>query len=98
MRILGIDPGYAIVGFGVVSYHGADFTPLEYGAITTEAGTRFAARLTAIYDDLDFLLKRFQPDCIAIERLHFQPENGDRCGTGTRCYRPLCGAAPDSDV
>ena len=42
MRILGIDPGYAIVGFGVVSYHGADFTPLEYGAITTEAGTRFA--------------------------------------------------------
>ena len=71
MRILGIDPGYAIVGFGVVSYHGADFTPLEYGAITTEAGTRFAARLTAIYDDLDFLLKRFQPDCIAIERLYF---------------------------
>ena len=56
MRILGIDPGYAIVGFGVVSYHGVDFTPLEYGAITTEAGTRFAARLTAIYDDLDFLL------------------------------------------
>ena len=54
MRILGIDPGYAIVGFGVVSYHGADFTPLEYGAITTEAGTRFAARLTAIYDDLIF--------------------------------------------
>ena len=48
MRILGIDPGYAIVGFGIVSYHGADFTPLEYGAITTEAGTRFAARLTAI--------------------------------------------------
>ncbi len=37
MRILGIDPGYAIVGFGIVSYHGADFTPLEYGAITTEA-------------------------------------------------------------
>ena len=71
MRILGIDPGYAIVGFGIVSYHGADFTPLEYGAITTEAGTRFAARLTAIYDDLDYLLKRFQPDCIAIERLYF---------------------------
>ena len=71
MRILGIDPGYAIVGFGIVSYHGADFTPLEYGAITTEEGTRFAARLTAIYDDLDYLLKRFQPDCIAIERLYF---------------------------
>ena len=55
MRILGIDPGYAIVGFGVVSYHGAEFVPLEYGAITTEAGTRFAARLDTIYDDLDFV-------------------------------------------
>ena len=71
MRILGIDPGYAIVGFGVVSYHGAEFVPLEYGAITTEAGTRFAARLNAIYDDLDFLCSRFRPDCIAIERLYF---------------------------
>ena len=71
MRILGVDPGYAIVGFGVVSYHGAEFVPLEYGAITTEAGTRFAARLNAIYDDLDFLCNRFRPDCIAIERLYF---------------------------
>lgn len=71
MRILGIDPGYAIVGFGVVSYHGADFVPLEYGAITTEAGARFASRLSAIYEDLDYLLNRFRPDCMAIERLYF---------------------------
>lgn len=71
MRILGIDPGYAIVGFGVVSYCGMDFEPLGYGAITTEAGTRFAARLASIYKDLDVLIKRFHPDCIAIERLYF---------------------------
>ncbi len=71
MRILGIDPGYAIVGFGMLSYHGAEFTPLEYGAITTEAGTRFAERLLAIYEDMDFLIKRFHPDCISIERLYF---------------------------
>ena len=100
MRILGIDPGYAIVGFGIVSYHGADFTPLEYGAITTEAGTRFAARLTAIYDDLDYLLKRFQPDCIAIERLYFtsNQKDGDRRGTGSWRHRPLRRTAPDPDV
>ncbi len=71
MRILGIDPGYAIVGFGVVSYQGVDFLPLEYGAITTAAGVRFAARLATIYDDLQALLRQFQPDCIAIERLYF---------------------------
>ena len=71
MRILGIDPGYAIVGFGVVDYAGMNFAPLEYGAITTEAGTVFAQRLKAIYEDLDFLINRWQPDCIAIERLYF---------------------------
>lgn len=71
MRILGIDPGYAIVGFGVVDYSGVNFTPLEYGAITTEAGTVFADRLKAIYDDLDFLINRWKPDCIALERLFF---------------------------
>lgn len=71
MRILGIDPGYAIVGFGVVDYAGMNFTPLEYGAITTEAGTIFSDRLTSIYSDLDFLISRWQPDCIALERLFF---------------------------
>lgn len=71
MRILGIDPGYAIVGFGVVDYAGMNFTPLEYGAITTEAGTVFSDRLTSIYSDLDFLISRWQPDCIVLERLFF---------------------------
>lgn len=71
MRIFGIDPGYAIVGFGVVDYAGMDFCPLQYGAITTPAGARFAARLSSIYDDLSTLLERFVPDCVAIERLYF---------------------------
>ena len=60
MRILGIDPGFAIVGFGVLDYNGMDFRPLEYGAITTEANTPFTQRLTAIYQDLNFILDRFQ--------------------------------------
>lgn len=71
MLILGIDPGYAIVGFGLVSYDGANFTPIQYGAITTEAGGRFAQRLQTIYDDLDELLTTYKPECIAIERLFF---------------------------
>ena len=96
MRILGIDPGYAIVGFGIVSYHGADFTPLEYGAITTEAGTRFAARLTAIYDDLDYLLKRLYRHRTPV--LHVKPKDGDRRGTGSWRHRPLRRTAPDPDV
>lgn len=71
MRILGIDPGYAIVGFGVLDYAGARFAPLEYGAITTQAGEEFTKRLRAIYDDMTFLLERFTPDSLSIERLFF---------------------------
>ena len=52
MVILGIDPGYAIVGFGVVDYHNNHFTVLDYGAVTTEANTDFSGRLEAIYDGI----------------------------------------------
>ncbi len=52
MRIIGIDPGYAIVGFGVVEYNGVDFKTIGYGAITTDAGTPFDIRLKTIYEDL----------------------------------------------
>jgi len=71
MRILGIDPGYAIVGFGVVDYAGSDFLTRGYGAITTQAGMCFATRLVSIYDDLSTLFRQYQPNCIAIERLYF---------------------------
>ena len=47
MRILGVDPGYAIVGFGVLEYTGTTFTPITYGAITTAAETPFLRRLRA---------------------------------------------------
>lgn len=71
MRILGIDPGYAIIGFGILDYAGANFAPLEYGAITTEAHTDFGMRLRCIYEDMTFLLKRYTPDSLAIEKLFF---------------------------
>lgn len=71
MRILGIDPGYAIVGFGVVDYAGANFAPIEYGAILTEAHTPFTERLCSIDTDMQEILRRYRPDCMAIERLYF---------------------------
>lgn len=71
MRILGIDPGYAIVGFGVVDYAGANFAPIEYGAILTEAHTPFTERLCNIDTDMQEILRRYEPDCMAIERLYF---------------------------
>lgn len=71
IRILGIDPGYAIVGFGVLEYDGLNFTPLEYGAVLTDAGMPFPERLRAIHEDVEFIFDKFKPDCMAIERLYF---------------------------
>ena len=66
MRILGIDPGYAIVGFGVVEYAGAEFRPVQYGAILTEAHTPFTQRLCNIDMDIQQILQTYQPDCMAV--------------------------------
>lgn len=71
MRILGVDPGYAIVGFGVVDYAGANFAPVEYGAILTQAHTPFTQRLCDIDTDIQEVLRRYEPNCMAIEKLYF---------------------------
>ncbi len=71
MRILGIDPGYAIVGYGVLDYDRNRFSVVNYGAITTEAGKPFDSRLKEIYDDMCSLLDMAKPDCMSIERLYF---------------------------
>ena len=71
MRILGIDPGYAIVGWGVVDCVGGKFSVAGFGAITTEAHTEFPKRLKTIYEDMNFILDKYKPDCLAIEKLYF---------------------------
>ena len=71
MRILGIDPGYAIVGFGALDYTRNTFTTLQYGAITTKAHTTFEDRLSEIYDDMTQLLAAVKPDAMAIETLFY---------------------------
>ncbi|MCQ2441281.1 MAG: crossover junction endodeoxyribonuclease RuvC [Clostridia bacterium] len=71
MRIIGIDPGYAIVGYGVVEYDGFRFKTVGYGAVTTKADMPFVKRLDAIYSDMKTLLERYKPDAMSIERLYF---------------------------
>lgn len=72
MIILGIDPGYAIVGWGCVRYERGRFTPLAFGAITTPAGMDFAMRLEYIFEELQLLCAKYTPDAAAVERLYFQ--------------------------
>lgn len=69
--ILGIDPGYAIVGWGVIEYKNNTHKPLAFGAITTEAHTDFNERLKRIYDDVCEIIERAKPDAMSIEKLYF---------------------------
>lgn len=71
-RILGLDPGLAVLGFGVIRCQIPQSpTPLDFGAIKTEANTEMGERLRTIYDDLHTLMQEWQPDLVAIEKLFF---------------------------
>lgn len=72
MRILGIDPGYAIIGWGVIGYERGRFLPLDFGAVTTPAGVPFTQRLDMIYRGVSSLLETHKPDAAAVEKLYFQ--------------------------
>ncbi|MBQ8001368.1 MAG: crossover junction endodeoxyribonuclease RuvC [Ruminococcus sp.] len=72
MIVLGIDPGYAIVGYGVITYQGVNYRALGCGAITTDADTPFTERLRIIYDNMNDLIEKTKPDAISIESLYFQ--------------------------
>lgn len=71
MRILGIDPGYAIVGYGVVEFNNIKFKTIGYGAITTQAGKTIYSRIHEIYQDMITILEQCKPDACAIEKLFF---------------------------
>ena len=71
MKILGIDPGYGIIGFGLVEADRNQFRLLRCGAITTPAGMDFSARLEIVYEDMRQLLELAKPDVVAIEELFF---------------------------
>ena len=71
MIILGIDPGLAIVGYGILDCNAGRFRTLAYGAITTPAHTPHEARLSLIYRDLTLLIDKYKPEEAAIEELFF---------------------------
>lgn len=105
MRILGVDPGYAIVGIGIVDYDNLHFSMVEYGAITTEASLPIETRLRQIYDDIKMLLETYRPDAMAIEQLYFTTNQttaiavaqargilllaAEQCGVPIFSYTPL---------
>lgn len=71
MRIIGIDPGIAIAGYGVLEQRGNRLLLLDYGCIRTEANLSVPARLKRIYDEMGYLYRQYKPDVTAVEKLFF---------------------------
>jgi crossover junction endodeoxyribonuclease RuvC len=71
MIILGIDPGIAIVGYGIIECKGNNYKALDYGAITTDSNMMFPDRLKIVYDRLTELINTYKPDDFAIEELFY---------------------------
>lgn len=71
MKILGIDPGMAIVGYSIVDYDGKNIELEHSGSIQTPKGERESARLLEIFNDMTFIVEKYKPDVCAIEKLFF---------------------------
>ena len=81
MIIIGIDPGYAITGYGVVEFESNHFKTLDFGVISTKAGTPFELRLLTIFQELEALIARYKPDVMAVEELFFARNTTTAIGT-----------------
>ena len=71
MRILGIDPGYAILGWGIIDMKGNHFKVVDYGAVTTDAKMEMPDRLKVLYNSLMDIIVKYEPDVASIEELFF---------------------------
>ena len=71
MRILGIDPGYGIIGFGVIENNGGNISVVDYGAVTTPKEMSLPQRLLAIEESFEAIMEEYKPDEVAIEELFF---------------------------
>jgi len=71
MRILGLDPGTATIGFGIIETDGQKHQLLDYGCIKTAAGVPFPERLRQIYEDLKVIVSEWKPQAVAIEEIFF---------------------------
>ena len=72
MKILGIDPGYAIMGYGIIEKQGSSVRLLAYGSLETEKDMPMPQRLEHLYSGLAKAISEYQPDEVAIEQLYFQ--------------------------
>ena len=92
MRILGIDPGYATIGFGLIEGERGQYKMVTYGAITTSAGLPLSKRLYQIDRDMEGLIGQLKPDAISIEELFFNTNIttgiAERCGVPLYEYTP----------
>ena len=71
MRILGIDPGLATIGWGIIETNGFKHNSVAFGHIQTPTKLSVEKRLAMIFDDLDKIIKKYSPECVAIEELFF---------------------------
>ena len=71
MKILGIDPGMAIVGYSIVDFDGENYTLLNSGSIQTQKGTPDASRLYEIFNDLSTIIEKYSPDIASVEKLFY---------------------------
>jgi crossover junction endodeoxyribonuclease RuvC len=99
MKIIGIDPGYAIVGYSILEYSGNKFNVIDYGTVITEAGVDFSKRLLKIYKGLEHLIAIHEPDAMAVEDLFFNrnTKTAIKVSQG-RGVAMLCGSLNGVDV
>ncbi len=82
MKILGIDPGYAIMGWGVVEKRGNSFIPTAFGAVTTTKDQTMPERLKCLYSGLMDVIAEYQPDEVSIGELFFNSNTTTAIGVG----------------
>ncbi len=93
MIIIGVDPGYAITGYGIIEYSDHKFSVLCHGVVSTKSSVPFEERLLAISEGLDSLFAQYRPDSMAIEELFFSRNTTTAIGTAqARGVAVLCGA------
>ena len=93
MVLMGIDPGYAITGYGLLDYTNGKLRIIDFGVVSTKAGTPFEKRMLAIFDGLTQSIEQYRPVSIAIEELFFNRNTTTAIGTAqARGVAVLCGA------
>ncbi len=99
MIILGIDPGFAITGYGVIHFEGNKFKIINHGAIMTTATMPLPQRLNIIYNDLNQIINEYKPDVCAIEELFFNKNVKTALTVGHgRGVAVLCAAQAEIDI